>query len=71
MKKKRQISRSYLKWGLKSDDKVSPKAGFRFTYHVWIEAFYSYFEQYSSRNTSSKIAFYFYSKDISYYHQFI
>lgn len=64
----KQISRNFLEWGLMCSEEQFKLIQRPFTYYVWIEALYSYPEQYEKLNSNFEL-YYFYAKDNKYYHE--
>jgi methionyl-tRNA synthetase len=71
----KQITRHYTKWGVKADPKINRVINSSCTYYVWIEALYSYLEQYQKIKNKTGVPgtefFYFFGKDNDYYHRII
>ena len=71
--KEKQLSRSFLHWGLKGSKTMRDFNDGYFTYYVWVEALCSYPELYQriEKNYDIEEIKYFYGKDNHYYHRVV
>jgi len=77
VQKEKEISRDFLKWGVPCSKLVQELLEKKVSYYVWIDALYSYLEQYKRvqknyfyKSPTFECSF-FYAKDNRYYHEIV